>query len=239
MPHVNVNGIDIGYAIHGEGEPVVFINGYTMVKEAWGKITDEVSKHFRVVAFDNRGVGESSVPAGDFTIADMAADTVGLMDALNIDSAHIFGVSMGGLIAQILLLDYPDRIKKAVLGCTSHGGRHAVQPSKEVFDILASNADPSKTPEEIVRGKVPIVFSERFIREEPEQLEALIQRNLQYFPSPEGAKGQMNALGRLNVKRRLHEIDRPVLAVTGSDDRMMPRKTPSFWPRASPGQNGS
>jgi pimeloyl-ACP methyl ester carboxylesterase len=222
MSKANVNGIELAYADHGKGEPVVFINGYTGVKESWGKITDEVSKHFRVITFDNRGVGESSVPAPDFTIADMAADTIGLMDALEIDSANIFGVSMGGLIAQIMLLDYPERVKKAVLGCTSHGGKHAVQPSKEVMDILAANADPAKTPEEIVRGKVPIIYSDRFVREEPEQLETLIRRSLQYFPSPEGAKGQMKALSRFNVKRRLHEIDTPVLAVTGSEDRMMP-----------------
>ena len=235
MPKVTVNDVEIAYAVHGEGEPVIFINGYTNVKEAWGKVTEEVSKHFRVITFDNRGVGESSVPLPDFTIADMAADTVGLMDALQIDSANIFGVSMGGLIAQILLLDYPDRVKKAILGCTSHGGRHAVQPSKEVFAILAANSDPTKTPEEIVRNKVPIIYSDRFVREEPERLEELIRRSLKYFPSPEGSKGQMNALSKFNVKRRLHEIDCPVLAVTGSADRMMPPENAALLAERIPG----
>ena len=193
-----------------------------MVKESWRLQVERLMEEFRVVSFDNRGVGETTVPTESFTIADMAADTVGLMDALGIDSAHIFGVSMGGLISQILALDYPNRVKKVVLGCTSHGGRHAVQPKKEVMEALAMAADPTIPPEERIRMNLPIVFSERFIREEPERLEESVQNSLQYIPTPEGAAGQMGALSVFNVKRRLGEIQCPVLVITGSDDRMMP-----------------
>jgi pimeloyl-ACP methyl ester carboxylesterase len=219
---VKANDIEIAYNLHGDGETVILIGGFTMVKESWELQVDALSKHFRVVTFDNRGVGETTVPTQPFTIADMAADTVGLMDALGIDSAHIFGVSMGGLIAQILALDYPHRVKRVVLGCTTHGGRHAVQPQKEVMELLAKASDPSVPPEQAVRMRLPTILADRFIQEEPERVEELVRFALQNWPTPQGAEGQMGALSVFNVKRRLEEIRCQVLVITGREDRMMP-----------------
>jgi len=222
MARARVKEIEIAYRIDGLGEPLLLIGGFTMVKESWELQVAALAKHFRVVSFDNRGVGETTVPSQPFTVAEMAADTVGLMDCLGIDSAHVFGVSMGGLIAQVLALDYPHRVEKVVLGCTTHGGRHAVQPQREVMELLGKAADPSIPVEEAVRMRLPTVFSERFIREEPERLEELVRSLVQYYPTPEGAAGQMGALSVFNVKRRLGEIRCPVLVITGAEDRMMP-----------------
>lgn len=222
MSKVKVKDIETAYDVEGSGEPVILIGGYTMGKEAWRLQVEGLMKVFRVITFDNRGVGETTVPTEPFTVADMAADTVGLMDALGIDSAHIFGVSMGGLIAQILALDYSGRVKKVALGCTTHGGRHAIQPEKEVMDTLAKASDTTIPAEESIRMRVPLIFAERFIQEEPERLEEFVQSSVQFRPTPEGAAGQMGALSVFNVKRRLGEIHCPVLVITGSDDRMMP-----------------
>jgi pimeloyl-ACP methyl ester carboxylesterase len=222
MAKVEVRDIEIAYNTEGSGEPVVLIAGFTAVKETWELQVAELSKHFRVISFDNRGVGETTVPTAPFSIADMAADTAGLMDALGIDSAHFFGVSMGGLIAQVLALDYPERVKKVALGCTTHGGRHAVQPEREVMEILAKASDPTIPVEESVRLRLPVIFAERSMREEPERLEEFVRLAIRYWPTPEGAAGQFAALSVFNVKRRLGEIRRPVLAITGSEDRMMP-----------------
>ncbi len=222
MAKAQVKGIEMAYNIDGEGEPVLLIGGFTMVKESWELQVVELAKRFRVITFDNRGVGETTVPTEPFTIDEMAADTVGLMDALSIDSAHIFGVSMGGLIAQVLALDHPDRVGKVALGCTTHGGRRAVQPSREVMEVLAKAADPSIEVEKSVRIRLPTIFSERFIREEPERLEEFVRFSVQYWPTPQGAAGQMGALSVFNVRRRLGEIRCPVLAITGAEDRMMP-----------------
>lgn len=235
MAKTKVKDIEIAYSIDGSGEPVVLIGGFTMVKESWELQVAELARRFSVITFDNRGVGESTVPSEPFTIEHMAADTVRLMDTLRIDSAHIFGVSMGGLIGQILLLDYPDRIKKAALGCTSHGGRHAVQPQEEVMAVLAQAADPNISAEELVRNKVPLILSERFIREEPEEVEEFVRLALQYSPTPEGAAGQMGALSVFNVKRRLGEIRSPVLVITGSEDRMMPPDNSRLLAEGIPG----
>jgi len=235
MAKTKVKDIEIAYSIDGSGEPVVLIGGFTMVKESWELQVVELARRFRVITFDNRGVGESTVPSEPFTIEHMAADTVRLMDTLDIDSAHIFGVSMGGLIAQVLLLDYPDRIKKVALGCTTHGGRHAVQPENAVMAVLAQAADPNISAEELVRNKVPLILSERFIREEPEEVEEFVRLALRYSPTPEGAAGQMGALSVFNVKRRLGEIRSPVLVITGSEDRMMPPDNSKLLAEGIPG----
>ncbi len=235
MAKAKVTDFEIEYSFHGSGDPVILIGGYTMVKESWGLQVPELAKHFRVITFDNRGVGETTIPSSSFTITDMAADTVSLMDALRIDSPHVFGVSMGGLIAQILALDYPDRVKKIALGCTTHGGRHAVQPEKEVMKLLATAGDPKIPAEEAIRIRVPIIFSERFIQEEPEKLEEFVRLSLKYWPTPEGSAGQMGALSVFNVKRRLGEISCPVLVITGSEDRMMPPENSKLLAEGIPG----
>lgn len=222
MNHARINGIDIAYRISGEGDPLLLIGGFGMTKEGWDELAAPLEGHFRVVTFDNRGVGESTTPSEPFTIDDMAADAAALLDHLGIGRAHLFGVSMGGLIAQTLALDYPDRVLTAVLGCTSHGGRHAVQPEVEVMETLASITVPGIPPEEAVRRRLPILLSDRFLREEPERVEAFVERSIRYQPTPQGAAGQMRALSFFNVKRRLGEIRCPVLVMTGDEDRMMP-----------------
>jgi len=222
MAKIEVRDIEIAYNVEGSGEPVVLIGGFSMVKESWELQVAELAKHFRVITFDNRGVGETTLPTGPFSIAEMAADTAGLLDAMGIDSAHFFGVSMGGLIAQVLALDYAERVGKVALGCTTHGGRHAVQPDREVMAILAKASDPAIPVEESVRLRSPVIFAERFIREEPERLEDFVRLSLRYWPTSEGAAGQLAALSVFNVKKRLGEIRCPVLAITGSEDQMMP-----------------
>jgi len=222
MSKAKANGIEIAYNIDGSGEPLILIGGYTMVKESWAPQVAELSKRFRVISFDNRGVGESTVPAQPFTVADMAQDVVGLMDALEIGAAHVFGVSLGGLIAQVLALDHPTRVKKVGLGCTTHGGRQAVQPEKEVMGGLAAASDPKIPREKGFRMRVPIVFSKQFIEKEPGKIEEFLQAALRHWPTPQGAAGQMGALSVFNVKKRLGEIRCPVLVITGSEDKMMP-----------------
>jgi pimeloyl-ACP methyl ester carboxylesterase len=232
---VRLNEVEIAYRVRGSGDPVILIGGFTMVKESWGLQVKDLARHFRVITFDNRGVGETRLPDKPFTVSDMAGDTVGLMDGLGIEDAHVFGVSMGGLIAQTLVLDYPERVGSVVLGCTTHGGSHAVRPTQEVMEALGRATDPSVPVETAVRNWTPIMFSERFMQEEPDRLDEFIRFSVRNWPTPEGAVGQIRALSVFNARRRLGEIRCPVLAITGSEDLMMPPENARLLAQGIPG----
>jgi 3-oxoadipate enol-lactonase len=235
MPRAKVNNVEIAYSTHGAGEPLVLIGGFTMARDGWAIQVAGLEKHFRVITLDNRGAGESTAPSEPFTVADMAADTIGLLDALAIDAAHFFGVSMGGLITQVVALDYPGRVKKIALGCTSHGGMHAIQPEKEVMAALAESANPDIPMEESIRKKVQFLFSQAFIKNEPKRIEQFVRFSIKSFPTQKGAAGQMGALSVFNSKKRLGEIRCPVLVITGSADRMMPPENSRLLAEGIPG----
>ncbi len=125
MSYSETNGINLYYETHGKGFPVVLISGLGSQHESWATQVPIYSKHYKVITFDNRGIGKSDKPDYPYTIKMMADDTVGLLDHLEIEKAHIVGKSMGGMIAQWIGIDYPERTEKIVMGCSS-GSRDKV-----------------------------------------------------------------------------------------------------------------
>ena len=117
MPTVHVNDIDIYYEIHGEGFPLINILGMGMNIASFyaPAMIEQFAGHYQVIAFDNRGIGRSSGADTPFTIGMMARDTLGLMDALNIQRAHIAGGSLGACVAQLIAAEHPERVKGLVL----------------------------------------------------------------------------------------------------------------------------
>lgn len=118
MPIVAANGIKLNYKVEGQGYPLVMIMGLGANRSGWSPQISFFKKHYTVVTFDNRGVGKSDKPEGPYSIRMMADDTVKLMDHLEIKKTHIMGASMGGMIAQELAINYPERVSKLVLACT-------------------------------------------------------------------------------------------------------------------------
>jgi pimeloyl-ACP methyl ester carboxylesterase len=119
MPIAKVNGININYKVRGEEEHLILISGYGTDQTAgWLFQTPAFKKHYRVITFDNRGAGKTDKPSGAYSIKMMADDTVGLMDYLGIEESHILGISMGGMIAQVIAINYPERINKLILAST-------------------------------------------------------------------------------------------------------------------------
>src|SRR5512137_1250660 len=108
MPKVKVNGVTLDYEVEGQGDPLIMIIGLGSDQSNWRLQKGQFNKLFRVITFDNRGAGKSDKPPGPYSIKMMADDTIGLMDYLRIDKAHILGVSMGGMIAQEIAINYPD-----------------------------------------------------------------------------------------------------------------------------------
>lgn len=119
MPTVSVDGLRMYYEFAGAGPPLVLIGGLGLDLSEYGQLIDALAPHYRVLAFDNRGAGRTDKPDESYTIAQMAADTAGLMQALGVESAHVVGMSLGGRIALDLALAHPQRVRSLILVSTS------------------------------------------------------------------------------------------------------------------------
>lgn len=133
MPIVHIGEVDLYYETHGDGYPFLMINGLGSSVEMWSPFWKRIAEHYKVIIFDNRGVGRSTVPETPYTIPRMAEDAAGLLNALGIPQAFVYGASMGGRIAQSLVLDFPQKVRALVLGMTTCGGKHAVPPAPETM----------------------------------------------------------------------------------------------------------
>ena len=114
MANTTINDVDIYYEVQGVGEPLLLIMGLGANATSWVLQIEEFSKHYTVITFDNRDSGRSEKMTGSYSMRQMASDAVGLLDKLSIGTAHVFGMSMGGMIAQELVLHYPDRVRSLV-----------------------------------------------------------------------------------------------------------------------------
>jgi pimeloyl-ACP methyl ester carboxylesterase len=136
MPIAKVNGINMAYDVSGEGEPLVLIMGLGGTRQSWVFEKRAFSKHFMVVTFDSRGMGKSDKPSQPFTMKTLADDTIDLMNHLNINKAHVLGVSHGGRVAQEVAINYPERLNKLVLASTNTGAEGIDDLPAEVLQAL-------------------------------------------------------------------------------------------------------
>jgi 3-oxoadipate enol-lactonase len=223
MPQIGVNGIKINYEIVGEGDPLLLIMGFGMPGAAWAPMIP-FFPGFQCIYFDNRGTGLSDKPDGPYTIADMAEDTSALLRAIGIGNARVYGISMGGMIAQELTLRHPDQVAKLVLGCTTPGGPNAVRGSDEALqDLVAASKLMSTDPDAAIEQLMPLLFTSEFLVAHPE-IKQLMRLGLQMAPPtpPETADKVMAGLMAFNAHDRLHEIACPVMIVHGDQDIIVP-----------------
>jgi pimeloyl-ACP methyl ester carboxylesterase len=222
MPKVKVKEINIYYETQGEGFPFVMIRGLSSDVYRWPpECIETLSKKFKLVLFDNRGAGRTDKPDIEYSINMMAEDTVGLMNALNIEKAHILGFSMGGLIAQEIAISYPEKVEKLILSATGCGGNKGVSASDEVLSLLRSDRE-GLTPEEALRNSLPLLFTEDFIRDQPDKIEEFAKRSLMAPIPPYSYRRQLDAIGRYSSYDRLGEIKSPTLIIHGEKDILVP-----------------
>jgi 3-oxoadipate enol-lactonase len=234
MPYAQVNGLTLHYEIEGQGQPLLLIMGLGAPATAWDpEFVREMTKTHTVISYDNRGTGLSDKPNEPYSIALFASDAVGLLDALNIPRAHVFGVSMGGMIAQELAIHYPQRITSLTLGCTTPGGKHAVAAPPESLKALEGRA--GQTPEEAAREGWKLSFSEEFIRTHRVELEAHLPRVLAHVTPRFAYERHFQATMTLRVYKQLKEITAPTLVVTGRDDVLIPAANSEMLAREIPG----
>jgi len=234
VPKAKVNDIQIFYEVQGNGFPLVMINGLGANKDFWDpRMIQELSKNFKTVMFDNRGAGHTDVSDRECTIKLFADDTAGLMDALRVTRAHVLGVSMGGMIAQELALNYPEKVEKLVLCSTHCGGSKSIPASQEVLGMLTADRS-GFSAEEIARNTVPLILTKDFIDNNPDSVELVIQQILRAPISNEAFSRQLTACMNFNTCDRLSGIKAPTLVLHGKRDILIPPENGSILAKAIP-----
>ena len=221
MPMAQLGALTLHYQVQGEGEPLLLIMGYRGSGFMWGEaFLALLAHHFRVITFDNRGTGLSDKPDTAYTIGMMADDAAALLTVLGMAQAYVFGVSMGGMIAQELALRYPRRVKRLILGCTSCGGPQAIVAAPEILRLFLTT--PGVPRAEALQRQWRVIFSAPFVTTHPQFLAHLTQQALAY-PTPfHTAVRQMYAMQRFNTYGRLGQILLPTLILTGDQDVLVP-----------------
>ncbi|MDZ7727728.1 MAG: alpha/beta fold hydrolase [Dehalococcoidia bacterium] len=219
MPHATVNGLSLYYEVHGQGEPLVLVSGQGSDHHTWDFVRDDFAARYQVIVFDHRGTGHSDKPESPpYSTRGFAADVVGLLDALGIERAHAYGISMGGRICQWLGIDHGDRMGALVLGCTTPGNAHGVPRPPEVDAKMANR--PSE-PAEVVQFLVEQMVSPEWAEQHPEYVEAVWQRVRN--PIPEFArKLHYQASEGHDTWDSLSAIANPVLVIHGDNDQVNP-----------------
>jgi len=217
MAFVDNQGARIYWDEQGQGEPVLLIMGLGYPSAMWYRIRPALSARYRTIAFDNRGIGQSDAPQGPYPIALMASDAKAVMDAAGIGSAHVFGVSMGGMIAQEFALQYPKRVLSLILGCTAAGGPTAVRAEPEAIQMLMRREKMS--PEQAAEAAVPFIYDPTIARERIDE-DLAIRRP--WFPSPEGYAAQLQGILGWESYSRINQIVAPTLVIHGESDRLVP-----------------
>jgi len=198
------------------------------------RLVKEISQYFKVVLFDNRGAGRTDKPDIEYSIKMMADDTTGLMNVLNIEKAHILGYSMGGMIGQEIVLNYPEKVEKLILCSTGCGGPRGVPASEEVRTGLASNRE-GLSDEELLRNAMPIYFTKSFIQNNPHEVEEYIHRSLLAPIPPHSYRRQLMAAFSFNSYQRLKNIKTPTLVLSGKEDILVPHENSILLAENIPG----
>jgi pimeloyl-ACP methyl ester carboxylesterase len=196
----------------GSGFPVLLIMGLGYGRWAWEPLVGPLAERYRVIWFDNRGIGDSDKPAGPYTAAQLAGDALQVLDAHGVERAHVVGTSLGGMVAQELALEHPERVAKLALLCTTPGG--TTFPIPEATLKLIAEA-PSLAPDVALRR-----FVENAVAARGELVDTLVARRTENPPDPVGWQGQA-AAGTTYVNDRVGEIAHETLVLTGDLDTVV------------------
>lgn len=220
MPNIDISGTDLYYERRGSGEPLLLIQGLGGNCLHWGdRFLAGLQDSFELILFDNRGAGRSGPFEGEHTIEDLAQDALGLLDALEIESAHVVGISMGGMVAQELVLAAPERVRTLTLGCTFPGGPEAKMTDMSVVGLLAE-AVLSEDPEAAMKAGYQVMISEQYGSQEGAY--ELYMEVASQYPAPVPLlMAQLGAIMSHDTSERLGEIEASTLVIHGTEDRLL------------------
>ena len=217
------DAVRLYYEIYGERAsdealPVVLVAGLGSSTWLWERQVTDLAEYFVTVVFDNRGSGRSEAPAGPYSVSMMAADVASLLDAIDVERAHVVGASLGGLIAQEFALQYPDRVGRLVLISTTAGGAsHESMSAETAGRFMATHEDP----EELIRIRLPLAFSEGYLSDEA-VVQHLIGQRLDRPQDPAAYRAQAIAGATFDAAGRVGDIRAATLIAQATDDLLVP-----------------
>jgi 3-oxoadipate enol-lactonase len=211
----SVNGIDINYEIHGkEGAPwITFSHSLACSVRMWDPQIAAFKDRFRILVHDMRGHGDTSAPAGPYSLEQLASDVAGLLKHVGIKKTHFVGLSIGGMIGQILADKHSALVERVVLADTGHTAQNP-ELLKQWEERIATAQTKGMKP--LVEPTLARWFTEPFRKSSPDKV-AKIAALIENTPAP-GYVGCCQAISKLNLTSRLKEIKVPVLAITGEQD---------------------
>lgn len=229
MPKVRNGDVDVAYEVTGDGPPVVLVQGLGGVGRSWVLVAAPLAARGRtVVTIDNRGVGGTYMPRGvEWTVADMAADVLAVADACGLDTFHLAGLSMGGMISQELLVTQPERLRSVALLGTHYGmtsdesAPRYVAPAPEALAALANPVDRDD-PAGSARRMFELLAGPGFLERHPERLELMIEIGREVPMPMRGFMSQFAAVSRWNAYDRLGPSPVPAVVVHGDADPLIP-----------------
>ena len=224
MSQVNVNGINLYYETHGSGDPLVLISGLGYDHWQWHKMAPGLSKHFKVIVFDNRGAGESDKPAGPYSAQLLADDTAALLKALGIEQAAVMGHSMGGFIAQALAVSRPDVVKQLILASTNFGGARHIPVPQEALAVLT---DTQSDPIERLKRGIAISTAPGWADSHADFVQAWLDYRAAHPIDPTGYNAQLGIGMALLAEaacfeEKLKEVRAATLILFGAHDKVVP-----------------
>lgn len=220
MALAHLRGLTLHYEEHGDGPPILLIAGIPAIANDWEPITVRLAQAgHRAIAYDNRGSGDSSITPGPYATTQLARDAVALLDHLGLERADVFGMSLGGMIAQELAINNPERVDRLVLGCTHAGVANAAFMPKATARAFALRTDDWTLR---MRTLAPFAFARNV---EPSRLSAFVAKKSRDVQDPIGYCAQIDAVLAHDTASRLKLIRAPTLVLTGDDDQVIPAKS--------------
>jgi 3-oxoadipate enol-lactonase len=221
MPLARAGEIELSYERSGSGPPLLLIMGMSGTALHWSEpFLRALQRDFETIVYDHRGIGQSSRTEEPFTIAQLAEDAAGLMETLGLGSAHVMGISMGGMIAQELALAHPERVRTLTLGCTYCGGEGGSLTTPEVIQRL-SEGMMSGDRDQAVKTAWEVNLSEAFAASE-EAYATFHAIGLERAVAVPVIVAQMQAIMGHDTSTRLERLDMPTLVLHGTADQMIP-----------------
>lgn len=231
MPFCQNEGASLFWKSFGKGEPVLLIMGLSFTHEMWFRLLPPLTTRYRAIVFDNRGMGRSSVPKGPYRISLMARDALAVMNDAGIAQAHVIGASMGGMIAQELALEHPERVHSLVLGCTSHSGVWGRWPRLRTA-LGCRNFARRGNRIDRERALIPLLYAKTTPRD---RIEEDIRLRVGCDCPAAGFRGQFTGLLLWSAYRRLPRLRVPTLVLHGDEDRLIPIENGEVVARRIPG----